>query len=250
MHDRLRPGDTVQVRGPRNNFPIQPGDGPLLFIAGGIGITPLLPMLAAAQQAGRDWRLLYLGSTRASMAFQEELAGYGDRVAVLADDEGGFVPITRRLADLGVDLGEDLGLDGADPGTAPHLYACGPTPLLDELVSWAETRDPARLHLERFVSGRDSVGPLETDTAFTVETADGQVVEVAADQSILDALDQAGVPVLSSCREGTCGTCETTVLEGVPDHRDDLLSEDEKASGETMLICVSRCAGRRLLLDL
>ncbi|MFC8343484.1 PDR/VanB family oxidoreductase [Streptomyces sp. NPDC057280] len=229
VHEQLRQGDKVRVRGPRNHFALKPAPR-YRFIAGGIGITPILPMLAAAEAAGAEWSLLYGGRTRRSMAFTEELGRYGDRVTVAPQDETGLLDLAPVL-------------DGVPEDTL--VYCCGPGPLLDAV----QARCPAGLlHLERFTPKEQEAGE---DTEFEVELArSGTTVTVPADVSVLDAVRAAGVEVLFSCTEGTCGTCETDVLDGTPDHRDSVLTEEEQAAGETMMICVSRCRGRRLVLDL
>jgi ferredoxin-NADP reductase len=229
VHAQLGEGDKVRVRGPRNHFRLEPAPR-YRFVAGGIGITPILPMLAAAEAAGAEWTLLYGGRTRNSIAFTKELARYGDRVTVCPQDESG-------LLDL------DPVLDGLPEGTL--VYCCGPGPLLDAV----EERCPAgRLRVERFAPKEQQDGE---NAEFEVELAQsGRSVTVAADVSVLDAVRGAGVEVLFSCTEGTCGTCETDVLEGTPDHRDSVLTDAERQSGETMMICVSRCRGKRLVLDL
>ncbi|WP_340374673.1 PDR/VanB family oxidoreductase [Streptomyces sp. SS7] len=229
VHEQLGQGDKVRVRGPRNHFALRPAPR-YRFIAGGIGITPVLPMVAAAEAAGAEWTLLYGGRSRDSMAFTGELARYGDRVTVAPQDETGLL-----------DLGSVL--DGLPEGTL--VYCCGPGPLLDAV----EARCPAgALHLERFQPKEQQAGE---DTGFEVELArSGRTLTVAPGVSVLDTVRAAGVEVLYSCAEGTCGTCETDVLEGTPDHRDSVLSAEEREAGETMMICVSRCAGKRLVLDL
>ncbi|MGW7255519.1 PDR/VanB family oxidoreductase [Streptomyces sp. NPDC054834] len=229
VHEQVGPGDKVRVRGPRNHFPLQPA-ARYRFVAGGIGITPILPMLAAAEAAGAEWTLLYGGRARGSMAFTGELARYGDRVTIAPQDETGLL-----------DLGPVL--DGLPDGTL--VYCCGPGPLLDAV----EERCPAGvLRVERFQPKEQPDGD---DGEFEVELArSGRTLTVPAGVSVLDTVRAAGVEVLYSCTEGTCGTCETDVLEGTPDHRDSVLSDDERASGETMMICVSRCRGGRLVLDL
>ncbi|MFF7393508.1 PDR/VanB family oxidoreductase [Streptomyces scabiei] len=229
VHTELARGDKVRVRGPRNNFALEPVPR-YLFVAGGIGITPILPMLAAAEAAGAQWSLLYGGRSRASMAFQQELAVYGDRVTVAPQDESGLL-----------DLGSVL--DGLPEGTL--VYCCGPGPLLDAV----EERCPGKaLRIERFRPKEQETGP---DGEFEVVLErTGKTVTVPVGVSVLDTVRAAGVEVLYSCTEGTCGTCETDVLEGTPDHRDSVLSDEERAAGETMLICVSRCQGSRLVLDL
>ncbi|CAL9640042.1 Phenoxybenzoate dioxygenase subunit beta [Streptomyces sp. enrichment culture] len=229
VHRRLRPGDGVRARGPRNHFPLEPA-GRYRFVAGGIGITPILPMLAAAEAAGADWSLLYGGRTLRSMAFTGELARYGGRVTIAPEDETGLLDLPSVL-------------DGLPDGTL--VYCCGPGPLLDAV----EERCPAgALRTERF---RPKERPAGAAAEFEVVLArSGRTLAVAPDVTVLEAVRAAGVEVLHSCTEGTCGTCETEVLEGVPDHRDSVLTEAERAAGETMLICVSRCRGRRLVLDL
>jgi ferredoxin-NADP reductase len=234
VHDRLAEGDVVRVRGPRNNFPLVEADR-YLFVAGGIGITPLLPMVAAAQARGADWRLVYGGRRRASMAFRRELlAAYGARVTVCPQDEVG-------LLDL------DALLGGLDDDT--ELYCCGPEPLLAAVERHRAASGARPPRVERF-SARQDDSPRE-ETSFEVElTLSGLTLAVPPDRSVIDVVEEAGVTVLSSCREGTCGTCETVVLEGVPDHRDVLLTEEEQAAGDTMMICVSRARSPRLVLEL
>lgn len=229
VHEQLGRGDKVRVRGPRNHFRLEPAPR-YRFIAGGIGITPILPMLAAAEAAGAEWTLLYGGRSRRSMAFGGELERYGDRVTVAPQDESGLLDLASALGDL-------------PDGTL--VYSCGPGPLLDAV----EELCPAGvLHVERF-RPKEQLGREEAE--FEVELArSGRTLTVAPGVSVLDAVRAAGVEVLYSCTEGTCGTCETDVLEGTPDHRDSVLTRQEQESGETMMICVSRCRGKRLVLDL
>ncbi len=237
VHDQLQPGTKVQIRAPRNNFALAAATE-YVFIAGGIGITPILPMIRRAAEGSVPWRLVYLGRSRKSMAFLDELEAYGSNVHIHADDENGLFPLAELLN---------------TPDAGFHLYTCGPGPLLKVIQSMtASWVDQSRFHFEKFVPDPADAGaaaPVAGDHAFTVELSDGTEVEVGADTSILKALEDAGVPVLSSCREGICGTCETTVLSGEIDHRDSLLSEDERAAMDTMMICVSRCRGRRLVLE-
>ncbi len=229
VHGQLGQGDKVRVRGPRNHFALRPAPR-YRFVAGGIGITPILPMLAAAEAAGAEWTLLYGGRSRESMAFAEELARYGDRVTIAPQDETGLLDLASVLDDV-------------PEGTL--VYCCGPGALLDAV----EARCPAGvLHVERFQPKEQETGE---NTEFEVELAQsGRTLTVLKDVSVLDTVRAAGVEVLFSCTEGTCGTCETDVLDGTPDHRDSVLTDEERESGETMLICVSRCRGKRLVLDL
>ncbi|MCW2134105.1 PDR/VanB family oxidoreductase [Arthrobacter sp. VKM Ac-2550] len=235
VHDELKPGTKIQLRGPRNNFALEPATG-YVFIAGGIGITPVLPMVRNAAERGVPWRLVYLGRSRESMAFLEEIQALGGNVEIHADDESGLYP----LADL---------LGGLEAGT--HVYACGPGPLLNVLQSFADGWDDAkRFHCERFTAGDQASANPSGESSFVVELADGTEVPVGQDETILQALENVGINQPNSCREGICGTCETGVLGGEIDHRDSLLSDDEREAGDTMMICVSRCKGKRLLLDL
>ncbi|MGV1010086.1 MAG: PDR/VanB family oxidoreductase [Dermatophilaceae bacterium] len=234
VHDAARLGATLRVRGPRNHFPLEPAAG-YLFIAGGIGITPLLAMLRYADRAGVPWTLAYGGRTRSSMAFLDELLPrHGGRVAVTTEDEAGMLDLDTVLA-------------ARRPGTL--VYACGPEPLLKAVEERGAAWPEHTLHLERF-SPKQIGEPLRHES-FEVDLAvTGHVLTVGPETSILRAVEAAGVPVLFSCTEGTCGTCETTVLEGEVDHRDSILTPQEQAANDTMMICVSRAACPRLVLEL
>ncbi|MEU6275426.1 PDR/VanB family oxidoreductase [Streptomyces populi] len=236
VHERSGVGDRLRVRGPRNRFALVPAPC-YRFVAGGIGITPILPMLAAAEAAGAGWTLLYGGRTRASMAFTGELGRYGDRVTLAPRDETGDLDLSSVLA----------GVSGVSGDTL--VYCCGPGPLLDAM----EERCPAALlHVERFrPKARETDEEAHGDSEFEVVLErSGRTLTVAPGVSVLDTVRAAGVEVLHSCAEGTCGTCETDVLDGTPDHRDSVLTDAEREAGGTMLICVSRCLGERLVLDL
>jgi ferredoxin-NADP reductase len=229
VHEQLGQGDKVRVRGPRNHFGLRPAPR-YRFIAGGIGITPILPMLSAAEAAGAEWTLLYGGRSRRSMAFAEELSRYGDRVRIAPQDETGLLDLASVLAEVPEDT---------------LVYCCGPGPLLDAVE---EACPSGLLHVERFQPKVQESGP-DGEFEVVLERA-GRTLTVPAGVSVLDTVRAAGVEVLYSCTEGTCGTCETDVLEGTPDHRDSVLTDEEREAGETMLICVSRCLGKRLVLDL
>jgi ferredoxin-NADP reductase len=237
VHTALRPGDMVQVRGPRNHFPLVPAEH-YLFIAGGIGITPILPMVAEVHRTGASFRLVYGGRSRSSMAFLDELERYGDNVSLVPQDECGLPDIAGLIA-------------SAPAGT--NVYCCGPEPLIAAVERETGDLPAGSLHRERFAAAPadpdDETRP--AGEAFEVELASsGDVITVTPDQSVLEALEDAGVPILSSCREGICGTCETGVISGTPDHRDSLLSDEEKEESATMLVCVSRACSPRLVLDL
>lgn len=228
----LTEGQTLRIRGPRNNFPLAP-TGQYIFIAGGIGITPMLPMIEAAIAGGTPWRLHYGGRTRGTMAFLDHLEQYGDRVNIVPQDERGIL-----------DLGDILGT--IQPNTL--VYVCGPEPLLAAVEAACKPWPAGTLHLERFAA--KEIEREGDDTAFEVVLQrSGKTISVGADQSVFDAMRAGGVSVLGSCLEGICGTCETGVLEGEIDHRDSILDEDEQEAMDTMMVCVSRCRGARLVLD-
>lgn len=237
VHEHLVEGSAVRVRGPRNNFELV--DSPrYLFIAGGIGITPIMTMVDSAQETGSDWRLIYLGRSRTTMAFAEALSGaYGDRVTVWADDENG------RFFDLESTLKE--------PADETLVYCCGPEPLLSAVEKHCGHWPEGSLHIERFAAKAPAAPVAEAlDTFQVVCQRSGVTVEVSGETSILEALEDADVPILSSCLEGICGTCEAKVLEGTPDHRDSMLTDAERASGNKILTCVSRSCSEKLVLDL
>ncbi|WP_336886035.1 PDR/VanB family oxidoreductase [Streptomyces mexicanus] len=234
VHDRLAPGDPVRVRGPRDNFVFAPSPR-YLFLAGGIGVTPLIPMLAEAERQGAEWELVYGGRSLDAMAFHAELrAAHGERVRLVPQD-------THGLPDLDALLGS--------PRPDTLVYSCGPEGMLRAVEERCAAWPPGALRTERFAP--KEVQDAGEEREFEVELArSGRTVTVPPGTSVLDAVEQAGVQVLSSCREGTCGTCETTVLAGTVQHRDSLLTPAEQAAHDTMMICVSRAACPRLVLDL
>lgn len=240
VHEHLHEGDHIAVSGPRNHFELVSG-ARHHFLAGGVGITPILPMVRRCQEQGTDWRLTYLGRSRESMAFLDELGGLGDvgrvdgRVHVHCDERSG-------VADIGQIL-----------GAAPDdclVYACGPEGLLRAVETVMATRPTGSLRVERFAP-QDPGGEAAPERPFTVTfTRSGITTEVPADASILDVAEKHGLAIDYSCREGTCGTCETAILSGRADHRDSVLSPEEQETHETMLICVSRSLTPVIELDL
>ncbi|WP_375479756.1 PDR/VanB family oxidoreductase [uncultured Jatrophihabitans sp.] len=233
VHERLAIGQEVVLRGPRNHFELV--DSPrYLFIAGGIGITPLLPMIRSAEAAGADWSLVYGGRQLASMGFMDELAAHGDRVTIVPQDTAG--PI-----DLDVLLLTPL------PDTL--VYCCGPEGLLHAVEERSALWPAHSLNIERFAPRPvDDAAP---STSFEVVlNAAAMTLVVPPELSILEVVRAAGVDVMSSCEEGICGTCETAVLGGTPDHRDSILDEEDRAENTCMMICVSRSLTSRLVLDL
>ncbi|MEW2502895.1 PDR/VanB family oxidoreductase [Amycolatopsis sp. NPDC047767] len=233
VHDRLRTGDRVAVGGPRNNFRLVPAPR-YLFVAGGIGITPLLPMVHQAELLGADWRLLYGGRSRTTMGFVDELVPYGDKVTVVPQDEQGLLDLPAWLPEA---------------GSQAKVYCCGPEPLLAAVERSCASYPAGQLRTERFVP-KEQPAPVR-DEPFDVELRrSGKTVQVSPGQTVLQAINDVGIQLLSSCRQGTCGTCATTVLAGLPDHRDSLLDDDERAVGDCMFVCVSRSCSDRLVLDL
>ncbi|MCQ8187872.1 PDR/VanB family oxidoreductase [Streptomyces rugosispiralis] len=239
LHDRVRAGDQLEIRGPRNNFQLLPA-ARYVFIAGGIGVTPLLPMARAAHRGGAEWEFHYGGRSRTSMAFLDDLgalrtgSGQPARVTLYAQDEVGLIDLESILA-------------SPRPGTL--VYCCGPEPLLEAVERCCARWPSGTLHVERFAP-KDAGEPVFSGPFKVALATSGMTLEVPLDKSILDVVREAGVAVPSSCQEGTCGTCETPVLEGTVDHRDSLLSPEERAENDTMFICVSRAACPRLVLDL
>ncbi|MCX2933734.1 PDR/VanB family oxidoreductase [Mycobacterium sp. CVI_P3] len=235
VHDQLSEGSTVRIKGPRNNFHLVEAQE-YVFIAGGIGITPIVPMIRSVAARGAEWRLIYGGRTRKTMAFAEQLAAENpDRVDIRPQDETGLLDIAGVVDEL-VDV------------TDVRVYCCGPEPLLAVVEEACASRGIS-LHVERFAP---KAGALDGSCEeFVVELArSGVSLTVPADCSIIEVLEEAGVMVPFSCEEGICGTCQTTVLAGVPDHHDSVLTEEEQAAGDTMTVCVSRSRTPRLVLDL
>lgn len=234
IHESISPGDTVTVSWPRNNFRLTPSPH-YVFVAGGIGITPILAMIREAEAAGADWILHYGGRNLATMAFREELAGYGERVRLVPQEEMGLLDL---VSEFGPVADETL------------VVACGPEPMLRAAEAATAHWPKDSLRLERFAPK-----PLEhtrPDEAFEVEFArSGKWATVGSGESILDAAQRVGVTAVSSCKTGTCGTCETRLLGGRAEHRDSILTQAEQEMQSTVMICVSRaeqgCA--KLVLD-
>jgi ferredoxin-NADP reductase len=236
IHDTGLVGRTLSIRGPRNRFPIVPA-AHYVLLAGGIGVTPMLAMARVLAREGRDWQLHYGGRSLDSMAFLPALERIGgERVHVHPQDVEGL-----------------LDLRGILTGLAPDtlVYCCGPTPMIDAVSATCDELGLAgELRLERFTGSGPSDEGVDGE-AFEVELASsGTIVPVAANQTIIAALDAVGIEVAYSCEDGYCGTCETMVLAGVPEHRDTVLSAAEREAGDRIMICVSRAKTPRLVLDL
>lgn len=236
IHQTLTEGSVVRVRGPRNHFPLVSSPR-YVFIAGGIGITPMMPMIVEAEASGSDWVLYYGGRSRATMAYLDRLAEYGDKVVLLARDE-----VDRSLSQR---IGQLLGT----PQDGTLVYCCGPEPLLLAVEDLCASWPSGTLHLERFQAKQVDAEVVER--GFDVVLArSGITIQVPPDRSIFRVCEDNGVSVLGSCHEGICGTCEVEVLDGEVDHRDSILSADEQASNEMMMICVSRARSDSLTIDL
>ncbi len=235
VHDDLSVGDTISIKGPRNAFPLaMPGYGSpvgrLRFVAAGIGITPILPMVAIADRFGLDWSMIYTGRTLDSIPFRDELARYGDRVQIRTDDDHGLPTMAELVGNIG------------DDGLA--VYCCGPTPMLEALRVHLVGRADVELHYERF-----SPPPIENGTEFEIRLAStGESQTVAADESVLTALRRLRPNTPYSCQQGFCGTCKLRVSDGEVDHRDGSLMEPEREAGY-FLPCVSRCDSDSLTID-
>ncbi|MBX3098634.1 MAG: 2Fe-2S iron-sulfur cluster binding domain-containing protein [Salinibacterium sp.] len=228
IHDQLRPGMTLEVDGPLNHFELEAAND-YLFIAGGIGITPIKAMIESLPER-RMWRLVYLGRSRTTMAFLPELLSrYPDRVTVLADDERQQRPDLSQLARSTADV-----------------YCCGPESLMAGVAQFVP---PERLHFERFIPivRAPQVRSHELDVTCA---RSGVVLQVGADENLLEALEERGMPVSGSCRKGVCGTCEVRVLDGIPDHLDSVLSDHDKDELGVMYPCVSRAVSRTIVLDI
>lgn len=226
-------GTVIEAHEPRNAFRLQDNDGVSVLVAGGIGITPVWSMAQHLSQAGRPWRLHYAARRESRAAFLAELRA-------LAEQTGS--PIETSFSEEGPRL--DLNRIVADLGPADHIYCCGPQKLLDGFRAAAYMVSD-RAHTESFAVAEVAAGGYEVELRRS-----GHVLAIPDGYSILEVVLEAGVEVEYSCMGGTCGSCATRVLEGTPDHRDDYLSDAEKAAGDKMLICCSGSLTRRLVLDL
>lgn len=235
VHDRIAAGDTLIMRGPRNHFPLVDAEH-YVFIAGGIGITPLLAMARAVSSDGGSWEFHYGGRTRTGMAYLDSLATLAnDTVTVYPQDEVGLIPITAIL-------------EAAPRSTA--VYTCGPEPLL-LAVEQQGAAAGLPVHLERFGPSSAPAVPSGEDSEFTVTLQrSARTLPVPVGTRLIDVVREVLPMVPFSCEEGYCGSCETVVLEGVPDHRDSVLSDDERESNTCMMICVGRSKTPQLVLDL
>jgi ferredoxin-NADP reductase len=234
MH-ALNVGDVVSASTPRNNFPLEPTSRPVVLLAGGIGVTPILSMAAALAAAERPYRFIYAGRSRDQLAFLDESGALNrERLTIHTDDIGGLYDVRALMASLAND----------DP-----LYLCGPKPMIDAAIQsakdlrWAD----GRLRFELFAN----VVPVAGDQPFDVVlNSSGKTFLIPPDKTILAVLIEAGEDPLHDCQRGDCGICQVSVIAGTPDHRDYILTDAEKAAGKVMQICISRSKTPRLVLDL
>lgn len=234
IHDLAVEGSRVRFGGPRNNFRLAPARR-YAFIAGGIGITAIIPMIEQAQRMGIPWRLLYLGRDENRMAYRNLSEQFPDRVRIHTTSNR---PRARIREWLGESDDESM------------VYACGPQNLLDSLPAECAPLPSQRIRTERFANDSLESAPINTDGYEIVLDRNGMVVHAEGHQSVAEALDSAGINIITSCSRGVCGTCEVSVLAGQIDHRDTILDDGERAAGNCMFPCVSRAAGERLVLDL
>lgn len=228
LHDQLRVGQLLQATAPANDFALAEDAAHSVLIAGGIGITPLVSMIGRLRELGRSWELHYAASSPGAMAFREQVAGNTTHY---------FSGASRMdIAAL---------LQGAAPVT--HFYCCGPASMIDAFVAAGAGKDPGTIHFERFAATQAAA----TDGGFTLQLARaGRSLPVPAGKTILDVLLDAGVDVPYSCTQGVCGTCRIPVLGGEPDHRDDYLTDDERAANDCIIACRSGARSATLALDL
>ena len=238
VHETLRAGDLITISHPRNNFVLQENTTHSILIAGGIGITPLLSMIRRLKALGRSWELFYAARTRVAAAFLDELSGLRrdvqEKLHLNFDQEP-----TGSMLDLAAIVRNA-------PGDA-HLYCCGPVPMLEAFEAATRDRPAEQVHVEYFKAREKPAA----EGGFEVKLArSNRIIKVGAGKTILNALLDAGIAVNYACTEGVCGTCETRVIEGMPDHRDLFLGKAEQAANNTMMICCSGSKSDTLVLDL
>jgi vanillate O-demethylase ferredoxin subunit len=233
IHEHWRAGDIVEISEPRNNFPLNESADHTVLIAGGIGITPMLSMIARLSALGRQWILHYAVSARSRAAFLDRLAPY-EAVKLVCHDDPDVVRLDMQS------------IIAATPPQA-HIYCCGPTRMLTAFEELTASRPPNYAHKEYFSADTQ----VATEGGYALELRrSGQTVIVAAGETMLDALLTAGANVAFACTEGVCGTCEVKVLDGVPDHRDHFLTDQQKSSNRSVMVCCSGSKSARLVLDL
>ncbi|MES5488609.1 PDR/VanB family oxidoreductase [Bradyrhizobium sp. INPA03-11B] len=235
IHDHLREGDRLAVSAPRNNFPLDETGGRFLLVAGGIGVTAIYCMAQRLVSLGKDVEMLYCSRTRGHAAWLGAIQTLGIPLTLHFDSEQGGPP----------DIDAFIACHGLDT----RYYCCGPSPMLIAFEQACERYGYSHAHVERFAADPSLVDH-DDSASYDVHLANsGKLIRIEPGTRLLDALLAAGVEVPFSCREGICGSCEMTVLEGAIDHRDSVLTDAERAEGKSMMVCVSGCRGGRLVLD-
>ena len=233
IHRHFAAGEPVLISPPRNLFPLADSSAMSIFIAGGIGITPFMSMQSHLNALGRPWTLYYCARNPASAAYRSQLLT-DPRVHCHFDSgQGG------RLFDIAA-------IVASAPSNA-HFYCCGPAPMLDAFMAATAAIPAAHKHVEYFAPRAEAA----VDGGFKVELArSGKTLSVAPGKTIIETLREAGIQVPHSCMQGVCGTCEVPVLSGIPDHRDSVLSDTERAAGRSIMVCCSGAQSDTLVLDL
>jgi ferredoxin-NADP reductase len=233
VHDQVHDGTSLTISAPKNLFPLVEAAERSVLIAGGIGVTPLISMARRLNALGRKWMIYYCARSRAIGPFFEEVEGLGPQIITHFDDE-----MEGRFFDLPAAI--------AVAPTGAHFYCCGPSPMINAFEAATAGVPRERVHLERFASDEAPA----TGGGFTVELVkSGLTLRISEGKTILETLEDAGVDVPFSCLAGICGSCATKVLEGIPDHRDMILTDREKSRNDQMMICCSGSKSDRLVLD-
>lgn len=233
LHDHVVTGASLTISAPKNLFPLDETAELSVLIAGGIGATPLIAMARRLNRLGRRWQAFYCARSRTAAPFLGELASLGPDIATRFSDEcdGRYLDFPAMMAAA---------------AATTHFYCCGPSVMIDAFNA-AGAALPNRAHSERFAADEAPA----TEGGFTVELArSARAVAVPAGQTILEALEEAGLDVPFSCLAGICGSCVTRVIDGVPDHRDMVLTDRERSRNDQMMICCSGSLSKRLVLDL
>jgi ferredoxin-NADP reductase len=238
IHERLKIGDQIEISKPRNQFHLDERAEHSVLIAGGIGVTPLVSMSRRLESLGKSWEMHYAGRDAANLGFVSQLSKFGPKVRFYFRKGSEEIPASERI-----DL---VTLVAAAPANA-HFYCCGPTEMIAGFEAAVASLSPDSVHLERF-SNDESIDKAGSFTVVLQQS--GETVEVQSGQTILEALLERGIDVPYSCTEGICSTCETRVIAGIPDHRDMILSKEQKESNKLIMICCSRSKTDTLVLDL
>lgn len=236
VHEQLRVGMRIEISPPRNNFALHENATHSVLVAGGIGVTPILCMARRLKSLGKSFEVLYFVRSRQHAAFLDDVKAVAAQVHLHFDDEQSGPPDLKAL------------LSARNTANA-HYYACGPAVMLDAFEHHCQALGYANAHIERFAAVEVAASS-DAKQCYTVELKrSGKVIEITPDMSLLAALQAANADIMTSCEEGICGSCETRVLEGIPDHRDSVLSPAEQATNQMMMVCVSGCQSERLMLD-